>query len=170
MLRDSRKEAVVVCERGQRRHAIRELGHVGRCLEESAHSVARRGPAFPSLPVLVRALVIAVFFRRVPGCTKRVGSASRHEFKRRQVMTMESLNERLTAFRIKGESSRDPEVTALMHRATDDLRASGILAGVPSVGDAAPLFVRPDLDGATVHLRTLLERGPTIVSFFRGRW
>ncbi len=93
-----------------------------------------------------------------------------NEFKRRQVMTMESLNERLTAFRIKGESSRDPAVTALMHRATDELRASGILAGVPSVGDAAPLFARPDLDGATVHLQTLLERGPTIVSFFRGRW
>lgn len=92
------------------------------------------------------------------------------EFKRRQVMTMESLNERLTASRIKAESSRDPAVTALMHRATDDLRASGIMAGVPAVGDAAPHFARPDLDGETVRLSTLLERGPAIVSFFRGRW
>lgn len=85
-------------------------------------------------------------------------------------MIVESLNERLTALRVKSEESRDPAVTALMHQATEDLRASGILASVPSVGDTAPLFARPGLDGATVHLATLLERGPTIVSFFRGRW
>ncbi len=83
---------------------------------------------------------------------------------------MESLNERLAALRAQKEQGRDPEATALMNRATDDLRASGILAGVNSVGEAAPLFARPNLEGETIRLRSLLERGPVIVSFFRGRW
>ena len=83
---------------------------------------------------------------------------------------MESLNERLAALRAEKEAKRDPAATALMKRATDDLRGSGILDRVRSVGETAPLFARPNLDGATVRLRTLLGRGPVIVSFFRGRW
>ncbi len=83
---------------------------------------------------------------------------------------MESLNERLAALRAEKEVGRDPAVTALMNRATDDLRASGILAGVRSVGDTTPLFARPNLDGATIRLRSLLKRGPVVISFFRGRW
>ena len=83
---------------------------------------------------------------------------------------MESLNARLAALRAEKEEARDPSATALMTRATDDLRASGILDGVPSVGETAPLFARPNLDGTTVRLQTLLRRGPVVVSFFRGRW
>ncbi len=83
---------------------------------------------------------------------------------------MESLNERLAAFRAEKEVGRDPAATALMNRSTDDLRASGILDGVRSVGDTAPLFARPNLDGETVRLRTLLKQGPVVLSFFRGRW
>lgn len=83
---------------------------------------------------------------------------------------MESLNHRLAALRAEKEAARDPGATALMNRATDDLRASGILDRVSSVGDTAPLFARPNLEGTTVRLRTLLKRGPVVVSFFRGRW
>lgn len=83
---------------------------------------------------------------------------------------MESLNERLAALPAEKEVDRDPAATALMNRSTDELRASGILDGVRSVGDTAPLFARPNLDGATVRLRTLLKRGPVVLSFFRGRW
>lgn len=83
---------------------------------------------------------------------------------------MESLNESLAALKAKGVAARDPAEVALMMRATDDLRASGILDGVRSVGDTAPLFARPNLDGETVRLRTLLKQGPVVISFFRGRW
>ncbi len=83
---------------------------------------------------------------------------------------MESLNERLAALLAEKEAARDPAATALMNRSTDDLRASGILGVVRSVGDAAPLFARPNLEGTTVRLRTLLKRGPVVISFFRGRW
>ena len=80
------------------------------------------------------------------------------------------LNDRLAALRAEKDAARDPATTAIMHRATDDLRASGILDRVKAVGDSAPLFARPNLDGATVGLRTLMQRGPVVVSFFRGRW
>ena len=83
---------------------------------------------------------------------------------------MNSLNEQLTALRLAKEETRDPALTAQLNRATDELQASGILAGVRAVGDQAPMFARPNLDGDTVRLRTLLRRGPVIVSFFRGRW
>lgn len=83
---------------------------------------------------------------------------------------MNSLNEQLTALRLEKEETRDPALTNQLNQATDELQASGILAGVRTVGDQAPMFARPNLDGDTVRLRTLLRRGPVIVSFFRGRW
>jgi hypothetical protein len=83
---------------------------------------------------------------------------------------MGSLNESLAALKVAGEAKRDPSATSLMNQATEELRASGILDGVRPVGSIAPLFARPNLEGATVRLRTLLQRGPVVLSFFRGRW
>jgi len=82
----------------------------------------------------------------------------------------ETLGPRLAEIRARGEAKRPAHVTAMMHAATEDLRASGILEGVARVGQRAPLFARPDLEGRTVHLRRLIERGPVVLSFFRGRW
>ncbi len=64
----------------------------------------------------------------------------------------------------------DADTRALMKRATDDLRSSGIMDGIARVGERAPRFARPDLDGRTIRLSALLARGPVVVSFFRGRW
>ena len=83
---------------------------------------------------------------------------------------MESLNARLAATKAEKDAKRDPAATAIMDRATAELLASNILDGVPAVGDLAPAFARPNLDGDTVRLRSLVKRGPVIVSFFRGRW
>ena len=83
---------------------------------------------------------------------------------------MSSLKERLAAMRAEKDAARDPAATAIMHRSTEALRSSGILDGIPGVGDRAPLFARPNLDGETVRLRSLLKTGPVVVSFFRGRW
>jgi hypothetical protein len=83
---------------------------------------------------------------------------------------MPTLNEQLSALRAEKEAKRNPAWTALMNRATEELAASGILDRIAKVGDRAPLFARPDLDGRTVRLRSVLRSGPVIVSFFRGRW
>lgn len=82
----------------------------------------------------------------------------------------ETLGQRLADIRAKGEAKRPAEVTAVMHGATENLRNSGILERIARVGQRAPLFARPNLDGQTVRMRSLLKRGPVVLSFFRGRW
>lgn len=83
---------------------------------------------------------------------------------------METLNARLAAMKAEKDAKRDPAWTAIMQGATDALARSGIVERVRGVGDIAPLFARPSVLGETVRLRSLVARGPVIVSFFRGRW
>ena len=83
---------------------------------------------------------------------------------------MHSLTDQLASLRAEKEATRDPGLTAVMNRATADLRASGILDRVKAAGDRAPRFARPNLEGKVVRLGPLLQAGPVIVSFFRGRW
>ena len=83
---------------------------------------------------------------------------------------MPTLNEQLAEARAERDAARNPEWTAIMNRATADLAESDILDGVPGVGDRAPLFARPNLEGESVRLRSLLRKGPVVASFFRGRW
>ena len=81
-----------------------------------------------------------------------------------------SLKEELRSLRERAEARRPPEVVATMHRAVDELRASGAPGRVLKVGDPAPQFALPDGDGRIVDSRALLARGPLVVTFYRGRW
>jgi hypothetical protein len=81
-----------------------------------------------------------------------------------------TLKEELAAFRERAESKRPPEVVAAMHRAVDELRASGALDRVLKVGAHAPEFTLPDQRGAPVSSAALLRRGPLVVTFYRGVW
>jgi len=80
------------------------------------------------------------------------------------------LKEELKALRTRLESGRPPEVLAKMHKAVDDLRASGAQARILKVGDKAPAFVLPNADERPVDSQALLAKGPLIVTFYRGRW
>jgi len=57
-----------------------------------------------------------------------------------------------------------------MHRATEELRASGIMDRVIKVGDRLPSFALPNAYGQEVHSSDLLVRGPLVLTFFRGAW
>ena len=81
-----------------------------------------------------------------------------------------SLQERLDALKEQSKSRVPPEARAVMERAVEDLRKSGIAARVPKVGQRAPDFTLPDANGKPVSLSGLLARGPVVLSFFRGRW
>jgi hypothetical protein len=81
-----------------------------------------------------------------------------------------SLKDELTAFRARAESKRPPEVVAVMHRAVDELRASGALGRVLKVGERAPEFTLPDQHGEPVSSAALVARGPLVVTFYRGVW
>lgn len=80
------------------------------------------------------------------------------------------LERRLAEIRAGAPDRIDADTRALMKRATAELRESSVLEGLPGVGDRAPGFARPGLDGRTVRLSALLRGGPVVASFFRGRW
>jgi peroxiredoxin len=48
--------------------------------------------------------------------------------------------------------------------------ASGLSASALREGDVAPDFSLPDARGHVVALKTLLDHGPVVISFYRGGW
>ena len=88
---------------------------------------------------------------------------------------MASLQARLDEFRKAFESGAPPynaphEVIETMHRATAELKASGIESQALKVGDHAPSFSLFNQDHVKVASADLLRQGPLVVSFFRGHW
>ena len=86
-----------------------------------------------------------------------------------------TLPERLAAFRANFEAGGPPYhapawVHELMHRATDELLASGAAERALQAGDRAPQFTLKDADGREVSSRELLAKGPLVVTFYRGVW
>jgi hypothetical protein len=81
-----------------------------------------------------------------------------------------SLKSDLAALRTRLEARRPPETIALMHRAVDELRASGIADRVLRPGQRAPGFALPNVGGALVTSAELLAGGPLVVTFYRGGW
>ena len=81
-----------------------------------------------------------------------------------------SLEERLAATRAASASRIPPERQAIMHRATEDLRSSGILDRIVPVGARMPPFDLANHDGGRVSSEDLLAGGPLVLSFFRGSW
>ena len=88
---------------------------------------------------------------------------------------MSSLQERLDEFKKSFDSgappyNASPEAIEKMHRATAELKASGIEDRALKVGDRAPGFTLLNQDHLEVASADLLGQGPLVVSFFRGHW
>jgi hypothetical protein len=88
---------------------------------------------------------------------------------------MATLQERLDQYKTTFESGAPPynikpEAIETMHRATAELKASGIEARALKVGDRAPSFSLFNQDHVEVASTDLLRKGPLVVSFFRGHW
>jgi hypothetical protein len=88
---------------------------------------------------------------------------------------MASLQERLDEFRRSFETgappyNAPPEVIETMHRATGELKGTGIEERALKVGDRAPGFTLFNQDHVQVASADLLSQGPLVVSFFRGHW
>lgn len=89
--------------------------------------------------------------------------------------TMATLQERLDEFKRNIESGAPPynmtrEAIETMHRATAELKASGIERRALKIGDHAPQFRLFNQDHIEVSSADLLRQGPLVVSFFRGHW
>ncbi|MEM1206802.1 MAG: hypothetical protein AAGN66_26440 [Acidobacteriota bacterium] len=82
-------------------------------------------------------------------------------------MTLESTLSKLR----EGSAERIPAAARdVMHRATEDLRASGLADRAISAGDRFPAFALGNTAGETVASEDLLARGPLVATVYRGVW
>jgi peroxiredoxin len=79
---------------------------------------------------------------------------------------MKSLGHRLDETR----RSFDPVWDVYYDRFVETMRAAGAASGSPKVGDTLAGFALPDSRGRYVSSLDLLERGPLVLSFYRGGW
>ena len=89
---------------------------------------------------------------------------------------MATLTEELAAMRraAMGDGTSPGRIpaaaVAIMHRVTEDQRASGYRGRMPAIGTMLPGFTLANTAGATVASAEVLARGPLVLSFFRGAW
>ena len=88
---------------------------------------------------------------------------------------MSDLQHRLDEYKKAFESGAPPynaphEAIETMHRATAELKASGLDDAALKVGDHAPSFTLFNQDHVQIASTDLLREGPLVVSFFRGHW
>ena len=86
-----------------------------------------------------------------------------------------SLQGKLDAFKAQFDSGGPPynvprEAIDIMHRATEELRSSGIAERALKVGDRAPDFVLTDYEGKLFDSQAAQRSRPLVVSFYRGVW
>src|SRR6185312_4631531 len=67
-------------------------------------------------------------------------------------------------------TTASPERLQANEQTISDLVATGLSASALREGDVAPDFALPDTHGHVLALKTLLDRGPVVISFYRGGW
>lgn len=83
---------------------------------------------------------------------------------------MSTLQERLDRIKAGFVAQAPAAAQAVMARAADDLRASGILDRLPHRGDTLPSFELSDSGGNLVRSDELLAQGPIVLTVYRGVW
>ena len=83
---------------------------------------------------------------------------------------MSTLKERLDRIKAGFLKEVPADAKAVMERAEEELRASGIMSRIPVAGNRLPDFELSDSDGGTVRSSDLLSRGPLVLTFYRGVW
>ena len=81
-----------------------------------------------------------------------------------------TLQEKFNKLKAATAARATKEALEIMHRATEDLRNSGIMDRTVKVGDPAPGFTLNNADEEPVSLADLLADGPVVLTFFRGKW
>lgn len=82
---------------------------------------------------------------------------------------MTRLLEEIKQYQSEFRQKAPAEKQRLMAEATAELAASGVAKGL-GIGDTIPNFTLPDVSGEPVAIKTLLEQGPVILTFYRGGW
>ncbi len=81
-----------------------------------------------------------------------------------------TLKEKIDAYKA-GFKDRAPQAAQeIMHRATENLKNSPQMQNTIKVGDKAPAFTLKNTRSEDTALADMLNRGPVVISFYRGRW
>jgi len=81
-----------------------------------------------------------------------------------------TLKQKIEAYK-EGFKKKAPQAAQeIMRRATNDLQNSPQMINTIKVGDMAPDFSLKNTANNDIVLSDLLDRGPVILSFYRGRW
>ena len=81
-----------------------------------------------------------------------------------------ALEHQLAAFKAEFARTAPAGRPALYEAKIEALRTSFAMDAATGVGALAPDFTLPDAQGRPVALSALLERGPAVVTFYRGGW
>jgi len=81
-----------------------------------------------------------------------------------------TLKEKIDAYKEGFKEMAPKEAQEIMHRATNDLQNSPQMLNTIREGDMAPDFKLKNTGNTDVALSDLLDRGPVVLSFYRGRW
>jgi len=83
---------------------------------------------------------------------------------------MKTLNEQLNALVAENKSKIPEDIVKVMIAADLDLAGTNIVENIVGVGEKFPEITLPDATGKQVNIQELLEKGPVVVSFYRGGW
>jgi len=81
-----------------------------------------------------------------------------------------ALQQKLDEYKAKFESSTPKATVETMHRATKELRDSGLVERALKAGEQAPGFTLTNQEGKERASAELLAKGPLVITFFRGHW
>ena len=81
---------------------------------------------------------------------------------------MQTLAEQLAAQKEGFLKKAPAEVVEIMSKAMAKLKASDIIDRALKKGDTARLLELPDAGGKSISLQQRLDRGPVVVTFYRG--
>ncbi len=81
-----------------------------------------------------------------------------------------TLKEKIDAYKEGFKAKAPKEAQDLMRRAIEDLQNSPQMLNTIKVGALAPDFTLKNSRNTDVALTTLLDRGPVVLSWYRGRW
>jgi hypothetical protein len=80
------------------------------------------------------------------------------------------LQDKLNAISTASAEKIPPETLSKMLQAKETLGSTDILQRAIKVGETFPAFVLPDANGHQVSSQELLQRGPMLITLFRGVW
>jgi hypothetical protein len=83
---------------------------------------------------------------------------------------MKTLQDKLNKQKANFEKKVSTEILEVMHRATADLRNSGIVDQVLTIGDRAPEFELENAGGKRIRSKDILSDRMMVLTFYRGRW